>query len=473
MAQTRLNRVAARWLRRGLLLGLVALLSACATAPRFTVDDGRKVNEELLAQIRHYGEGERVIRPAIVRSAALRDLECDKQWELPFSVATSESWDEDDRIAWLRALGVDERLTVIAAAAGSPLQRGERIVEIDGERMDQRAEQLSLRLVERRDSGQAFAVVTAEGRKARVEPIEVCRGYTRFAPPNTPQMQDYHWLLMLHPLEVAQAQLSEDEALWVVLWTQGLSETGGARMKTYHYTTKIVGALYSLATLASGFKAASLAADAAVKAAQTTGTRVAADFLRQQLLDKAKDLATQGLRQQLIGKVQDVANRLIREANASGDRSIGVQVLDFMQRAAAFRSSLGGLSRIAATAFDRADAWAFERAGSLYANPLAGFSLHQKLFERGLNGNTFALDVERMTALSKLAEARGQGDDVVAILKGVKPAELEFALLGMPLATAPRAFSYEDVAEPMPDRPFAFGLVDAMLTMPVASRSRP
>ena len=58
-------------------------------------------------------------------------------------------------------------------------------------------------------------------------------------------------------------------------------------------------------------------------------------------------------------------------------------------------------------------------------------------------------------------------------LAGVKPAELEFALLGMPLATAPRAFSYEDVDEPMPDRPFAFGLVDAMLTMPVASRSRP
>jgi len=122
----------ARWLVQ---LLASAVLAGCA-APRYTTDDGRKVNEELLAQIRHYGAGERAIRPAIVRSSALADPDCDKQWELPFSVATSESWASDDRVAWVRALGVDERLTVVAAAATSPLQAGERIVEIDGHTFD-------------------------------------------------------------------------------------------------------------------------------------------------------------------------------------------------------------------------------------------------------------------------------------------------------------------------------------------------
>ncbi|WP_088280476.1 hypothetical protein [Ideonella sp. A 288] len=462
--------MAARARRAGALLLVVAaaLLAGCAGAPKFTTDDGRRVNEQLLEQVRRYGRGERALRPAIARTAALADPDCDKQWELPFSVATAESWDEDDRVAWVRALGVDERLTVVASAPGSPLDVGERIVAIEGDRGQGSAEQMSLRLVDLRDQGRPFELTALSGRKARVQPFEVCRGYTRLAPPSTPQMQDYHWLLTMHPLALVQADLSEDEALWMVLWTQGLSEEGGARMKTYHYTTKIVGTLYSLATLASGFKGAAMAADAAIKAAQTTATRVATDFLKQQLVDRARDLARQTLATQLVGQVKAFAVRQLGD-----DPSGGVQVLEFMQTAADFRRSFSGLSRVAATVFDRADAWAFERAAKLHANPLAGFSLHQKLLEQGVGGNAFAFDVERLGALSKVAEARGMGDDVVAILKGVKPSAVEFALTGMPLATATRPFRYEDALESTAGNPFAFGLVDAMMSMPVESQRRP
>jgi hypothetical protein len=160
---------------------LLALLTGCASGPNFTVDDGRKVDESLLAGMRAYGAGERLLRPAIARSAALQD-------------------------------------------------------------------------------------------------------YTRLAPPNTPQLQDYHWLLNLHPLEVTGAEPAPDEALWMVLWTQGLSEEGGARMKTYHYAVKIAGTLYNLATPASGVKAAALAADAAITAARSAAANVATEFLKQQLI---------------------------------------------------------------------------------------------------------------------------------------------------------------------------------------------
>ena len=112
-----------RWI---LPLIAISLLAACA-APQYTVDDGRAVDEELLGHIRSYGAGEKVLRPAIARSAELNDPDCDTQWELPFSVATSYDLSADDRVAWVRGLGVDERLTVVAAAPDSPLQVRDKI----------------------------------------------------------------------------------------------------------------------------------------------------------------------------------------------------------------------------------------------------------------------------------------------------------------------------------------------------------
>lgn len=68
-------------MRRLLALIFFSLLVGCA-APKYTVDDGRPVNEELLGHIRTYGAGEKALRPAIARSAALQDPVCDIQWEL-------------------------------------------------------------------------------------------------------------------------------------------------------------------------------------------------------------------------------------------------------------------------------------------------------------------------------------------------------------------------------------------------------
>jgi hypothetical protein len=143
-----------------------------------------------------------------------------------------------------------------------------------------------------------------------------------------------------------------------------------------------------------------------------------------------------------------------------------------MQQAAANRGALTGVAWVAATVFDKADAWAYARLEKLNANPLASFSLHQKLIEQGLTSNSLVLDPERMKALNKMAEERGRGDDVVAILQGIKPDELQFELTDMPLASAPTAFSYDDVSDPAAtNQPFARGLIDGLLSMPIVSVS--
>lgn len=437
------------------LLSLLALcfLAACATPP-YTVDDGRAVNETLLGHIRTFGAGEAVLRPAIARSAALNDPTCDTQWELPFSVATSYDWSADDRVAWARGLGVDERLTVIGTAAHSPLKLRDKIKAIAGYSRDN-SEKMLLALVERRDAGQPFDLQLASGKTVRVAPFKVCRGYARLAPPNSPQAQDYHWLLSVHPLEVARADLTDDEALWAVLWTQGVSEEGGARMKTYHYGTQIAGTLYNIFSIASGLKGAGLAAEAAVKAAQTAASTVATDLLKQQLMEQATAAAASKMRNEVLGTARKLSQQ---------------QVMGAMQQAAANRGSLSGVAWIASTVFEQADAWAYTRLEQLSANPLAAFSLHQKLIENGLTANAMALDPERMKALNARAEAQGRGDAVVAILQGVRPENLQFELTDMPLASAPTAFSYDDMNDPAQrSQPFARGLVEGMLSMPVAS----
>ncbi len=440
---------------RLLLIVLIALLTGCASGPKFTVDDGREVDETLLAGMRAYGAGERLIRPAIARSAALKDKDCDKQWELPFAVATSAGWSADDRVAWVRALQVDERLTVIAVTQDSPLAPSDRIVRVGG-REDIDGERLLETLAEARDAGKPFNVGLASGRNVAIKPFEVCRGYTRFAPPNTAQLQDYHWLLSLHPLEVTQAEPTPDEALWMVLWTQGLSEEGGARMKTYHYAIKIAGTLYNLATLASGVKAAALAADAAMSAAKSAAANVASEFLKQQLIEQGKALATQKIREGLV----DAAQQLTRQ-----------QVMNVMQAAAANRGSLSGISRIAATTFDYADAWAFTRMAALGASPLAGFTLHQKLIERSLAANAFLFDADRLAAINKIAAARGFEAEVVAILGGLRADTLRAEIGAMPLASARGSFSFDNADDPGASR-FSRGLVDAMLELPAESATK-
>ena len=434
-----------------------SLLAACA-APKYTVDDGRKVNEELLGHIRSFGAGEQALRPAIARSAALKDPHCDMHWELPFSVATSYELSEDDRVAWVRGLGVDERMTVVGTVPGSELHLRDKIQEIVGYSRENSAKML-LALSERRDAGAPFDIKLSSGKTLRVTPFKVCRGYTRLAPPATPKAQDYHWLGSQHPLEVARVELTDDEALWAVLWTQGLSEEGGARMKTYHYTTKIAGGIYDVASMVSGLKGAALAANAALVAGQAVAAKAATELLKKQLIDQASALATSKIRSELANSAQRLTQK---------------QTLAAMQQVAANRGSLGGVSWVASSVFDRADAWAYANAEKLNANPLAGFSLHQKLLEQGFTANSLALDAERLAILSTLANERGQGDTVIAILGGIKPEALQAELAGMPLASVSGEFSYDDPGSlAIAGQPYFQDLGNRLPDMPLASASVP
>ena len=430
---------------------LVALISACS-APRYTLDDGRQVDEALLGRIRDFGAGEQALRPAIAQSAALKDPACDKQWELPFAVATSDGLSANDRVAWVRGLGVDERLTVIGAAADSPLKPRDKIKQIAGYSREDAVKMLEA-LSERRDAGRPFDITLSTGKTVKVTPFEVCRGYARLASPATPQAQDYHWLMSLHPLQLAQAGLSEDEALWVVLWTQGLSEEGGARMKLYHYSVKTASAAYNLFTLVSGIKGAALAAESAIRTAQSAAANAATEVLRQQALALASQAAQDRIRDTL---------------SSAGQRLTQQQILSEMQQAAANRGSLSGVARIAGTVFDKADLWAYESALKLGANPLAGFTLHQKLLERQFTANALMLDPERLPLLHQRAERDGRGDEVVAILDGLRPGELELALGDMPLASVSTGFSDESHEDARASTdPFANGLIEGLLNMPM------
>lgn len=435
----------------GWMVVLSGVLGGCATqAP--PQDDGRPLDPNLVASYQLYGQGERALRPALARAARLKGTTCDRQFELPFAVATSEGAEGDHRVAWKRVLNVDDRLSVIAAAQGSPVAVGERIVRV-GRVADARAWMLLEALGDAREAGEPFEVQLASGARVTVQPFAVCRGYARLAPPATPKMQDYHWLMSMHPLELPQAAPNADEMLWAVLWTQGLSEEGGARMKTFHYTVKIGGTLLQLYSLASGLSAAAKLAETALDEAKKVATRELANFARDQILQQGKELALQKLREGL----QDAAEKISR-----------TQALAVLHKSAANRGSLVGVAMVASTVWERADAWAFDQMQALGADPLAGLRLHQKMVERQLAGSAFALDAERLTALTQLAGTKGLRAQALAALGGENFDDLDRLQAAMPMASTKAAFSFASEDDPAAGR-FARGLLDGMLHLPSAS----
>lgn len=339
---------------------LLALSGGCAS--RLTRDDGRALNAQLLSDIRSYANAAEAIRPAIVRSAALSDTGCSTQYELPFDVMSSYGLDDTDaKVALVRVLGVDEKLHVIAADSVSGMNPGDVIADVDGYHGRNSRKMMDM-LTQARDEGAPIALRLASGHKLRIVPFKVCRGHVLVASPFDPTVQLYHWTQSVHPLEVFHQPLTPDEAMWIVLWTQGLSEEGGARMKTYAFIT---GSIKWIATLGLGFVtsgAAASARSAAAAAGASSGGEVAAI--------------------QLAG-----------------------QAASMMTRAAANRASLTGVSHIAGGVFDRADAWAFKNIEKLGMNPRAGLTLHQKMAAQGAAGNAFLYDEARLDAMVTLLDS--------------------------------------------------------------------
>lgn len=408
------------------------LLAACGSV-KYTVDDGRPVDATLLANIRQLGEGERVLRPAIWRTRQLADQECSRQWELPFSVASSYDLKEDERVAWVRALQVDERLTVVSAIPESGLENGDKLVALDGYERQDSAKMLE-KLQDLRDAGRPFPVRTARGRTLTVTPFSICRGYARLAPVNDPRLQDYHWLASVHPLDIFTPRLTPDEALWIVLWTQGLSEEGGARMKTFHYSKKFVLTLIDIATFAVGLngaaQAAKVAADQAMTSAANAATRAASEQAARQLLENAAKNAAESA-------AKEYAQRVGEEVGKNVGKQVGSAVTESFVARAGF--SVSSLSWVASTVFDQADAWAFERMRRLDANPVAGATLHRKLVERGLLNNAFALDDERMGSLAIAARQSQHEAMLLAAIRGASLESFALQLVDMPSASHPES----------------------------------
>jgi hypothetical protein len=179
------------------------------------------------------------------------------------------------------------------------------------------------------------------------------------ASPLEPGLQRYHWTESVHPLEIFQSPLTADEAQWIVLWTQGLSERGGARMKSYAF---VVGSIKWIATLGLGFVTSGAAASAR-GAAAAGGSSATGQVAATQLAGQAASL---------------------------------------MAQSAADKASLTGVSHVAVGVFDRADEWAFDNMRRLGMNPRAGLSLHEKLVAHGAAANAFLLDQKRLTHMLAL-----------------------------------------------------------------------
>jgi hypothetical protein len=350
----------------------LAILSGCAT--KLTEDDGRAVDSRLVAEMRSFGEAAAEMRPAIVRSSAAADSGCDNQYELPFDAMTTYGVDDPDtRVAWARALGVDENLTVIAADPSSGLRAGDIVAEVDGHKSSDKLA-LAERLRQARDRGEPFDLKLASGEQVTVAPFRLCRGHVLVAPPLEPALQRYHWSASVHPLEVFQQPLSADEAEWIVLWTQGLSEQGGARMKTYAF---VVGTFKWLSVVGLGFATSSAVASTRA-AASAAGTSATGQVAATQLAGQAASL---------------------------------------MAQSAANRASLSGVSSVAAGVFDRADKWAFDEMKRLGMDPRAGLTLHQKLVARGAASNAFLLDAPRLAAMRALVAGLPDGARTAAVAR--------------------------------------------------------
>ncbi len=381
----------------GGVLPLAVLLAGCGTT--YTVDDGSPVDEKLLANIRTYGKGLQALRPSIVKSAELKDKDCSTQYELPFVTASSYDLPKQKKIAWVRGLRVDERLTVIAATRESGLQLGDHIEKVDGYSKADTRKMLE-ELNSLRDSGDPFKVTLAGGRDVLIKPVEVCRGRVLVAAPEAEVPQEYHWLQSTHPLSLFSQDVKQDEAMWMVLWTQGLSEEAGARMKVYHYGLKIVKAGITIASIASGVGAVANAASTANAAAEQ-----AANTLREKALDTAQMVVK--------GQIQALA-------------------LDSLKAATIFKDSLSGVSWVAGTGFYMADKWAYERMEKLGGDPLSAFTLHYKLASNALAQNAFVFDEERLKLMGNFSDNGGLTEKVQLVLAGQDPdAPVAYAVVNM------------------------------------------
>ncbi|MBC7857951.1 MAG: hypothetical protein H7Z39_04065, partial [Burkholderiaceae bacterium] len=390
---------------------LAAVLAGCGTT--YTVDDGSAVDPKLLSDIRLYGKGQRAVRPAIVRSAQLRDPDCSNQWEIPFMAATSYDLPKPARIAWVRALQVDERLTVVAAAPGSGLAAGDKIVELDGYSSGNTLKMLA-RLEELRDDGDPFFVKLASFNKVEIKPVKVCRGHAQIAAPANPLARDYHWLQSTHPLAPFAVDLTPDEALWTVLWTQGLSEEGGAKMKTYQYGLSMLKTGINIASLVSGAKGVQVAAESAYKVAASQAAKSVGNMAAEAAAREAMKVAAQ----KVADSVRDSAILSLQKALKAQAQAVA---FDTVKAAALYRGSLSGTSWVAGFSFDAADKWALERIGKLGGDPLAGFTLHYKLATAGLADSSLILDEARLKELTEVAALRGMGGKVALVLNGEDP----------------------------------------------------
>lgn len=343
---------------------LLAVLGGCAS-PTPTVDDGRKLDRRLVAEMQAYGDAAAAIRPAIVRTAALNDAECSTQYELPFEVLSTYGLDDDAKVAWARALGIDESLTVIASDPSSGLKAGDVLTQVAGYKSGNSLKMADA-LLAARDRGEPFALGLASGEQLTIAPIKTCRGHVLVASPFEPAAQGYHWMQSVHPLEVFHQPLTPDEAAWIVLWTQGLSERAGAQMKTYAF---MVGSLKWATVLALGFGTSS-AASSARGAAAATGTSSAGHVAAVQIAGQAASL---------------------------------------MAQSAANRASLSGISGVAASAFDSADEWAVDGMRKLGLDPRAGLTLHAKLVAQGAASNAFLFDEKRLAHMRSLVAGLPKG----------------------------------------------------------------
>ena len=197
---------------------------------KYTVDDGRKVNETCSPTC--VCPGPRRARPA-PGHRPLRGPEgpgAAASGSCPSAWPRATSGRRTTRVAWVRALQVDERLTVMAAAPGHRPAARRQAGGHQGLPQERRQQDAG-RARRAADDGDPFPGQDGRRQHGDGQALQVCRGYARLAPPLTPAtripLADEH--SSAGPLRAPDhARRSPVDGAW----TQGLSEEGGARMKT-------------------------------------------------------------------------------------------------------------------------------------------------------------------------------------------------------------------------------------------------
>jgi len=201
------------------------------------------------------------------------------------------------------------------------------------------------------------------------------------------------------------------------------------------------------------------AGKAAASQVMTTASSAVAQAATEEI---AKQALTEAAKQAATAAAKEYLQRTVEEVGKQAGSKIALIAVESYTVRQGLSMSL--MDRVAATSFDDADVWAFERISLLGGSPFAGASLHRKLLDQKLTHNPFVLDEERVKRLTEIARQSQREEMLSAAIRG------ESLSSGLQMVDMPDSSVDKAVAEvAMPSLGMAATSLPAPMDMPSAS----